>query len=152
MDEEGESEFTELLSMPKVCRVEKKAPPGKQGIPKNATMVVSSELRLRPCDQCEKQKQLCLPRSKGGQLLEACKGCFTRKLSCWTTGRGRRKKQAMGERNARKLRESSKSDGESNMSRREWLKTFSTMKFGLPKHIKTVAGLRHGTSGARPAS
>jgi len=84
--------------------------------------------------------------------LEACEGCYTRKLSCQTTGRGGRKKQAMGERDAKKLRESSESDGESNTSGREWLKTFSTMKVRPPKHIKPTAGPRHGTLGARPAS
>ena len=47
------------------------------------------------------------PRSKGGQLLEACKRFYTLKLSCLTTGRGRRKKWSVGERNAKKLRESS---------------------------------------------
>ena len=40
----------------------------------------------------------------------------------------------MGERDAKKLRESSESNGESNMSRREWLKTFSTMKVRPPKN------------------
>src|SRR5882724_3416576 len=97
------------------------------------------------------QKQPCLPRSKGGQPLEACEGCYTQKLSFWTAWRGGRKKQTVGERDSKKLRESSKSNGESDMSRREWLRTFSTMKVRLPKHIKPVAGLRQGTSGARPA-
>jgi len=51
----------------------------------------------------------------------------------------------VGERDAKKPKESSESNGESNTSGREWLKTFSTMKFGLPKHIKPVDGPRHGT-------
>jgi len=97
---------------------------------------------LRLCDQWEVQGQPCLPRSKGGQLLEACKGCYTRKLSCWTAGRGGRKKRIVEERGMKKLRESSKSKGESNMSRREWLKKFSTMKVRPPKHIKPMAELR----------
>jgi len=113
---------------------------------------MSSELRSRLCNSCETQKQPCLPKSKGGQLLEACEGCSTQKLSCWTTGRGRRKKQTVGERDAKKLRESSESGGESNTSGRELLKMFSTMKVGPPKHIKPVAELRHGTLGARPTS
>ena len=92
------------------------------------------------------------PRSKGGKLLEACEGCYTQKLSLWTTGRGGRKKQTVGERDSKKPRESSEGNGESNMSGRELLKTFSPMKFRPPKHIKPAAGLRQGTSGARTAS
>ena len=55
MDREGESELTELSSMPKVHRAERKAPSRKQGVPKNATVVVLSEPRLKPCDQCKTQ-------------------------------------------------------------------------------------------------
>ena len=55
MDYDGESELTKLLSMPKVRRAERKAPSRKRGIPKNATVVMLSELRSRPCDHCEAQ-------------------------------------------------------------------------------------------------
>ena len=54
-DREGESDLNELSSMPKVRRAERKALSRKQGIPKKATMVVLSEPRLKPCDQCEIQ-------------------------------------------------------------------------------------------------
>jgi len=49
-DREGESELTKLLSMPKFWRAEKKAPSRKRGIPKNATMVMLSELRSKLCN------------------------------------------------------------------------------------------------------
>jgi len=39
-DGEGESKLTKLLSMPKIWRVERKASTRKQGIQKNAAMVV----------------------------------------------------------------------------------------------------------------
>jgi len=77
MDGEGESELTELSIMPKVWRAEKKAPSRKQGVPKNTTVVVLSEPRSKPCDWCKAQNRQCLPRSKGGEPLEACKGCYT---------------------------------------------------------------------------
>src|SRR5882724_2376021 len=66
-DDEGESELTEL-SMPQVQRARKA--PRKRGIPKNAAVVVLSELRSRPCDRCEIQNRPCMPRSKGGELFE----------------------------------------------------------------------------------
>jgi len=52
-DNEGESKLTELLSMPKVWRVERKALTWKQGVLKNTAMFVLSELRSRPCDRCK---------------------------------------------------------------------------------------------------
>ena len=42
----------------------------------------------------------------------------------------------MEERGAKKLRKSSEHKKESNMSEREWLKKFSTMKVRLPWHLK----------------
>jgi len=51
--------------------------------------------------------------------LEACKGCYTQKLSCWTGGRGGRKKRVLEKRGAKKPRESSESEEESNMSRKD---------------------------------
>jgi len=42
----------------------------------------------------------------------------------------------MEERGVKKPRKSSKSKRERKASRREWLKTFSTMKVGLPKQAK----------------
>ena len=51
-DDEGESELTEL-SMPQGWKARKAQ--RKRGIPKNATVVVLSEPRLRPCDRCENQ-------------------------------------------------------------------------------------------------
>jgi len=54
-NEEEESELTELSSMPKVQRVERKALTMKQHVLKNAAMVISSKRRLRPCDWCETQ-------------------------------------------------------------------------------------------------
>ena len=75
--DEVETELTKLLSTPKVQKIERKPLTRTWGIPKNAAITVSSELRSRLCDWCEAQNQPCLPRSKGGQLLEACKGCYT---------------------------------------------------------------------------
>src|SRR5882724_1416380 len=46
-DDDGESKLTELLSMPKVRRAERKAPSRKRGVPKNAVMVMLSEPRSR---------------------------------------------------------------------------------------------------------
>src|SRR5882724_11092238 len=53
-----------------------------------------------------------MPRSKGGELLEACEGCYTRKLSCQMGGRGRRNQKIMEKSGAKKLRDSSKSEEE----------------------------------------
>jgi len=50
-----ESKLTELLSMPKAQKAKKAPATRQQGVPKNATMVVLTKLRLRPCDQCEAQ-------------------------------------------------------------------------------------------------
>jgi len=69
--------------------------------------------------------------------LEACEDFDTRKLSCLTRGRGRRKKEVLERRGAKKPRYSIKS--EENMSGKEWLKNFSTMKVGHPRHIKPEA-------------
>ena len=84
--------------------------------------------------------------------MEACEGCYTRKLSCWTGGRGGRKKKVLEKRGAKKLRESSESEEESNMSRKEWLKTFSTMKVRPPRHIKHVDLPRQASLGAKLTS
>ena len=56
-------------------------------------------------------------------------------------GRGGRTKKGMEKRGAKKLRDSSESE-ESNASRKEWLKNFSTMKVGPPRHAKPAAELR----------
>ena len=71
--------------------------------------------------------------------MEACKGCYIQKLSCQTGGRGGRKKKVLEKRGAKKLRESSKSKEESNTSRKEWLRNFSTMKVRPLRHAKTAA-------------
>ena len=55
----------------------------------------------------------------------------------------------MEERGAKKPRESSKSEEESNMSGREWLKKFNTIKVRLPWHLKPVVEKRHPSSGAK---
>jgi len=80
-----------------------------------------------------------MPRSKGGELLEACEGCYTQKLSCRTGGRGGRNQKIMEKRGAKKPRDSSESEEESNASRKEWLRNFSTMKVGPPRHVKHAA-------------
>ena len=81
--------------------------------------------------------------------MEACKGCYTRKLSCQTGGRGGRNKKVMEKRGAKKLRESSKSKEERNVSGKECLRNFSTMKVGPPRHVKHVAKLRLAILGAK---
>ena len=91
-------------------------------------------------------------QEQGRAAAGGLQGVLHLKLSCQTAGRVRRKKKTMEERGAKKLRESSESNGESNMSGKEWLRTFSTMKVGPLKHIKPVAKLRHATSGARLTS
>ena len=51
-----ESELTELLNMPKAQELERKVlMKRQQGVSKNSAVVVSSELRLRPCNQCKMQ-------------------------------------------------------------------------------------------------
>src|SRR5882724_2839833 len=130
VDDEGESELTEL-SMPRVQRARKA--PRKRGVPKNTAVVVLSELRSRPCDRCENQNQPCMPRSKGGEPLEACEGCYTWKLSCRMGGRGGRSIKIVGKTGAKNARESSESE-ESNVSGKEWLRNFSTMKVSPPRH------------------
>jgi len=79
---------------------------------------------------------------KGSQPLEACAACFQWKVSCWTAGKGGRKRTSVKEKGMGKLEESSRSDEENHASGREWLNKFSTMKVGLPKHIKPMAELR----------
>jgi len=84
--------------------------------------------------------------------LEACEGCYTQKLSFQTRGWGWRKKNVMEERGVKTPRESSEIEEESNVSGREWLKTFITMKVGLPRHIKLMAELRQASLGAKLTS
>ena len=48
----------------------------------------------------------------------------------------------MGKRGTKKLRNSSKSDEESNVSGKEWLRSFSMMKVGPPRHVKPMAELK----------
>src|SRR5882724_4552687 len=80
-----------------------------------------------------------MPRSKGGEPLEACEGCYTRKLSFRTGGRGGRSQKVMGKRGTKKPGNSSKSDEESRANGKEWLRSFSTMKVGPPRHVKPTA-------------
>src|SRR5882724_12444526 len=99
--------------MPKAWKEKKKDPTRRQqGVPKNATMVVLTKLRSKPCDWCEVQGQPCMPRTKGRQQLEACEEFFAGKVSCRTAGRGGRKKRSVEEKYAKKLGESSESDEE----------------------------------------
>jgi len=147
-DDDEESKLTELSSMPKVWR-ERKAPLRKRGVPNNAAMVMLSELRSRLCNRCEAQSRPCMPRSKGAEPLEACEGCYTRKLSCQMRGRGGRTKKSMEKRGAKKLRDSRESKEESNASGKEWLKNFSTMKVGPPRHAKPAAKPRQASLGAK---
>ena len=58
----------------------------------------------------------------------------------------------MEKKGAKKLRDSSKSKEESNASGNEWLRNFSTMKVGPPRHIKHVAKLRQSSPGAKMTS
>ena len=55
----------------------------------------------------------------------------------------------MEKRGAKKPRESSKSEEESNVSRKEWMRNFSTMKVGPPRYIKHVVELRQASLGAK---
>ena len=71
--------------------------------------------------------------------MEACEGCYTQKLSCRTGGRGWRTKKNMEKRGTKKPRDSSESEEESNVIRKEWLRNFSTMKVGPPRHAKPAA-------------
>jgi len=71
--------------------------------------------------------------------LEACEGCYTGKLSYQTGERGGRNKKVMEKRGSKKPRDSSESEEESNMSGKEWLRNFSTMKVGPPRHVKHAA-------------
>ena len=53
-DNDREGKLTEMSNMPKVQRAGK-APSRKQGVPRNTTVVMLSELRLRPCNHCKAQ-------------------------------------------------------------------------------------------------
>jgi len=56
VDKEGECELTKLSNMPKAWELERKVPMRRQwGVPKTATMVIFTELRLRLGDQCKAQ-------------------------------------------------------------------------------------------------
>src|SRR5882724_5300257 len=92
-----------------------------------------------------------MPRSKGGEPLEACEGCYNRKLSCWTEARGGRTKRIMEKTGAKKLKDSSESE-ESNVSGKDWLRNFSTMKVGPPRHSKPAAEPRQASLGAKVTS
>ena len=81
--------------------------------------------------------------------MEACEGCYTQNLSFQMGGRGGRTKKGMEEKGAKKPRDSSESKEESNASRKEWLKNFSTMKVGPPRHAKPAAELRRASPGAK---
>jgi len=90
-----------------------------------------------------------MPRSKGGEPLEACEGCYNRKLSCQMEGRGRRTKRIMEKTGAKNPRDSSESEEESNVSRKEWLRHFSTMKVSPLRHAKPAAEPRRASLGAK---
>jgi len=92
-----------------------------------------------------------MPRSKGGELLEACEGCYMRKLSCQTGGRGGRSQKVMEKRGTKKLGNSSESDEESKANGKEWLRSFSMMKVGPPRHVKPTAELKPAAE-PKPAS
>jgi len=67
-------------------------------------------------------------QEQGRRTIGACEGCYTQKLSArWEEGVGGPEK-IVGKTGAKKARESSKSEEESNASRKEWLRNFSTMK------------------------
>ena len=68
---------------------------------------------------------------------------------CRPPRRGGRKKNTFEERDAKKMRESSESEGEGDESGREWLTKFSTMKVGPQKHIKPVTEPKCLCLGAR---
>jgi len=57
---------------------------GKIQVAKNAPIVISETLRDMPCDRCKKVGRLCLPQTKGGQVLTACARCYGLKMSCKT--------------------------------------------------------------------
>ena len=50
---------------------------------------------------------------------------------------------------AKKPRDSSESEEESNASGKEWLRHFSTMKVGPLRHAKPTAKLRRASPGAK---
>jgi len=84
--------------------------------------------------------------------LEACEGCYTQKLSLKTGGRGGRNKKVLEKKGAKKPRDSSESEEERNASRKEWLRNFSTMKVGPPRHVKHAAEPRQASLGAKVTS
>jgi len=86
---------------------------------------------------------------KGSQLLEACTACFGWKVSCWTAGRGSRKKASVKDHSARKPEESIESDEAGDESRWEWLTRFSNLKEGPAKHAKPTAETKHLSLGAK---
>ena len=147
-DEDGESELTEISTTLKaeMARGKKKMKKtGRTGVPKKAEVIVLAEPRTTPCDRCRMRNTLCMPRTKGGQPLDACAGCFRQKLSCQTGGMGGRRKFVKGKQSA-DSRESSESDEESDVSGKDWLARFSTMKVGPPRHIKATKGATNATA------
>jgi len=58
----------------------------------------------------------------------------------------------MEKRGAKELRDSIKSEEESNASGKEWLRNFSTMKVSPPRHVKHVAKPRPASLGAKVTS
>ena len=87
-----------------------------------------------------------MPWTKGGQPLEACVSCFKWRVSCWTL-RCSGKKGDMKSKRPTISGESSDSDEGGDESRRRWLTKFSTIKVGLPMHIKPMTEPKCGLGG-----
>jgi len=111
-----------------LIRGQRKAP-RKQGLPKriHSGHCPSSRYKAGELDD-EKPEQMTMHAQSKGELLEPVRGVTTESYPA-DGRRGRRPKKSW-RRRAKKPRDSMKQE-ESNASGKEWLRNFSTMKFGL---------------------
>jgi len=93
---------------------------GRTGVPKKVRLLSWLSQGQHPVTGAECETHCAWPRTKGGQPLDACAGCFQTKNSCQTGGMGGRRKFVKGKQSAvqgKAVRVMRKSD----VSGKDWL-------------------------------
>jgi len=91
VDKDREREMCDILMIPRERHPKdktKRAKTSQTQVPKKAKVIILTEQREVACDRCSGKNQLCMPQTKGRQLLDMCMRCFRQKLSCWIDGGG----------------------------------------------------------------
>jgi len=146
-EEEGESEVSAPTTTPEAKPMKKRATrAGRRGVPQKAEVIVLTKPRMRKCDRCVARNRPCLPREKGGRLLDACSECFGRKVSCQTGGMGGRKSK----KSAREMTDSREISEEDERGR-GWMAKHSMTKVGPPRHAKATGAMTEDTNVAANA-